>query len=175
MLLRICSITVKLPFPLKIWSFKAKWRESGITSALHILKSFRWLFSLKLKPVSALPMYYLWNFLLPKRHIAKLLLQLTWSEIVNIRTFCWLRNKSLFSNCQQHRGRIRYLQGVHFPSDLFFFLCFCFLSFWMVFPTSCFKHLILLRLLRSLRSYVTASDKTWTFCVAFGVNNFFAI
>ena len=129
MLLRICSITVKLPFPLKIWSFKAKWRESGITSALHILKSFRWLFSLKLKPVSALPMYYLWNFLLPKRHIAKLLLQLTWSEIVNIRTFCWLRNKSLSSNCQQHRGRIRYLQGVHFPSDLFFFYVFAFYRF----------------------------------------------
>ena len=45
-LLRICSIIIKLTSLLKIWSFIAKWREAGIASSLYT--SLRWLFSLKL-------------------------------------------------------------------------------------------------------------------------------
>ena len=54
-LLRICSIIIKLTSLLKISPFIAKCREVGIASALYTC--LRWLFSLKLKSVSSLPTY----------------------------------------------------------------------------------------------------------------------
>ena len=68
-LLSICSIIIKLASLLKIWSFIAKWREAGVVSPLYT--SLRWLFSLKLKSVSALPTYCMWHFLHSKRWMTK--------------------------------------------------------------------------------------------------------
>ena len=64
-LLRICLIIRKLASLLKICFFIAKWREARIVSDLYT--SLWWLFSLKLKPISALPTYCLWRFLHFKR------------------------------------------------------------------------------------------------------------
>ena len=99
LLFRICLIIIKLAFLLKTWLFIAKWREAGIASALYT--SLRWLFSLKLKSVSALPTYCMWHFLYSKRYRTKSLLQLTWWKIVNIRPFCWLWNECVFCTCKQ--------------------------------------------------------------------------
>ena len=60
-LLRICSIIIKLASLLKVWFFIAKWRAAGLASDLYI--SLRWLFSLKLKSVPPLPAYCMWHFL----------------------------------------------------------------------------------------------------------------
>ena len=68
-LLWICSIIIKLASLLKIWSLIAKWHEAGIISALYTC--LWWLFILKLKPVSVLPAYCMWNFLQSKRQMTK--------------------------------------------------------------------------------------------------------
>ena len=50
------------------------------------------------------------------------LLQLTWREVVNIHSFCLLRNECVFCTCKQRSDRIPDLQGAHFPLHLFIFV-----------------------------------------------------
>ena len=88
---RICSILMNL-----VSLFMIKWCEAGITSVLYT--SLWWLFSFKLKSISALPTYCMGHLLHSKRQITNLLLQFTWWKIINIRPFCWLRNERVFSN-----------------------------------------------------------------------------
>ena len=85
-LLRICSIMIKLASLLNIWSFIAKWRKAGIASALYIF--LRWLFSLKWKSVSALPTYCMWHLL----HFS-----LTYIFYVTLLTFWKVDDKIAFA------------------------------------------------------------------------------
>ena len=122
--------------------------------------------------------------------MAKSLFKLIWWKMLNIRSFCWLRN-----DC------IPDLQGVHFRLYLLLDF-FMFLSFWVVFPSiTCFRLLFLRKviivsiekvfskallvfimdhwfrvicfILGSVWSYVPVSGNTWVFCVVFGVSKSF--